>query len=177
MISELAALAGVKVSTVRYYEREGLLEEPLRTSGGYRCYDAEDLHRVRFLRRGQELGFTLRELAQITELSSGTRLGEVPAAEVARRGAAKLAELDARIADLQRVRTALDSLLSPGGFDPAAPCPVVAALAAEGDTSGPRRGGRGADDQLGDEPHRRRAAAVQQVEQRRHRRPADLDES
>lgn len=128
-ISELAAEAGVKVSTVRYYERRGLLPEPARSPGGYRTYDADDVRRVRFLRRGQELGFSLGELAGIARLSDRAREGTVPAGEVARAGTAKLSEIDQRIADLHRVREALAGLLSEDGFDPGAPCPVVTALA------------------------------------------------
>lgn len=130
-ISELADRAGVKVSTVRYYERRGLLPAPDRSTGGYRLYDEEDVRRVRFLRRGQDLGFTLAELATFVDLSDRARKGVVPAGEVARVGAAKLEEIDDRIADLQRVRDALDGLLSAPGFDPQAPCPVVSALVGE----------------------------------------------
>lgn len=103
-IAELAERAGVKVSTLRFYERRGVLPEPPRTTSGYRDFDESDVIRVRYLRRGQQLGFTLAELGELTALS-GTRV--VVAGEVAARGRDKLAELDARIADLVRLRGAL----------------------------------------------------------------------
>ncbi len=141
-ISELADRAGVKVSTVRYYERRGLLPTPDRSPGGYRLYDEEDVRRVRFLRRGQGLGFTLAELATFVAVSDRARTGTVTAGEVAEIGAAKLDEIDHRIADLHRMRDALDDLLSAPGFDPHAPCPVVAALASEPTSSSARHDAR-----------------------------------
>lgn len=127
LISELAATAGVKVSTIRFYERRGILDSPGRTPGGYRAYDQADVDRVRYLRRGQELGFTLVELSMLGSLS-GT--GEPLSGEVAALGAAKLAEIDQRIADLGRVRSALAGLLAAQCTEPDVPCPIIAALSA-----------------------------------------------
>lgn len=124
-ISELAARAGVKVSTVRFYERRGLLPLPTRSAGGYRDFPDEDVARVRFLRRGQQLGFSLAELGELTALS-GQRV--LMTGDVARLGRAKLAEIDERIADLARVRSALAGLLEQQCIDPDAACPVVSAL-------------------------------------------------
>ena len=137
MIAELAASAGVKVSTVRFYERRGLLPAPVRAANGYREYGGEDVRRVRFLRRGQDLGFGLTELAEVLELSGRVRDGLVPGEEVARRGGEKMAEISARIADLERMRTALSGLLAGPCPEPGAPCPVVAALV---DVDGPGAG-------------------------------------
>lgn len=128
LIAELAASAGVKVSTVRFYERRGLLPSPARTPNGYRAYDAEDVRRVRFLRRGQDLGFGLAELAEVLALSGRVRDGLVPGEEVVRRSGAKLDEISARIADLERMRAALLGLLADPCPEPGSPCPVVAAL-------------------------------------------------
>jgi len=126
MISELAEAAGVKVSTIRFYERRGILGAPGRTASGYRAYDAGDVDRVRYLRRGQELGFTLAELATMLGLS---RSRDPFTAEIAALGKGKLAEIDARIEDLVRVRSALAGLLDAQCADPSAPCPIVEALA------------------------------------------------
>ena len=126
LISELADAAGVKTSTVRFYERRGILGSPSRTPGGYRAYDADDVDRVRYLRRGQELGFTLAELGAMVALS-GSR--EPFTAEITALGTAKLAEIADRIADLERVRAALAGLLEAQCADPDAPCPIVTALA------------------------------------------------
>lgn len=121
------------MSTVRFYERRGLLPAPLRSPNGYRVYDAQDVRRVRFLRRGQDLGFTLSELAEFVALSDRSREGVVPVGEVRERGAAKVAEIDGRIEDLRRMREALVGVLQAPCVEPGTPCPVVAALAGEGD--------------------------------------------
>lgn len=125
MIGELARSAGVPVSTVRFYERRGLVAPAERSAAGYRHFDDGDATRVRFLKRAQELGFTLAELGVMLQLSRqrGVLRGDV---EVAAR--AKLDEIDGRIADLQRVRGAISSLLDDPCAGPDEPCPVVSAL-------------------------------------------------
>jgi len=126
LISELAAAGGVKVSSIRFYERRGLLKAPHRTGRGYREYDDADVTRVRYLKRGQELGFTLAELGALLEVTgvSGPLSGEVTAL-----GRAKLVEVDQRIADLVRMRAALAGLLDAQCVEPDVPCPVMGALA------------------------------------------------
>ncbi len=121
---ELAAQAGTKVSAIRFYERAGLLPEPKRSPNGYREYDAEDARHVRFLRRGQELGFTLAELGTFAALTGGT----APAAEVTQRALSKVGEIDRRIADLMRTRAALLTIAERPPTTPDAPCPVIEAL-------------------------------------------------
>ena len=136
--AELARLADVRPSTLRYYERSGLLPPPARDPNGYRRWDDEHLRRVRFLRRGQELGFTLEELAEIDVLSATARghdgdagdSGEVHDA-LARVARGRMADIETRIADLSRMAVAITGLLAVDGFDPDAPCPVVGALARE----------------------------------------------
>lgn len=120
LISELATAAGVKVSSIRFYERRGLLEPPRRSSGGYREYGDADVTRVRYLKRGQELGFTLSEL--------GGLVARPVAGDVGALGAAKLVEIDQRITDLVAMREALAGLLAAQCIEPEAPCPVMAAL-------------------------------------------------
>jgi DNA-binding transcriptional MerR regulator len=124
-IGELARAGGVPISTLRFYERRGILTAPARSSSGYRSYDVDAVLRVRFLRRAQQLGFTLAECAAMLAWSrQGVRRGPI-----VRAGAAKLEEIDGRIADLRRVRRALAGLLAAPCIDLAAPCPIVAALA------------------------------------------------
>jgi len=132
-IAELASRARVKVSTVRYYEREGIVAAPARTTNGYRHYDDDDLQLLRFLRRGQELGFTLAELTEFTALSAGLRSGSVEAHVVSAAAAGKIREIDDRIADLQHTRDAIEALLRQQCIDPLAPCPIVSALTAGSD--------------------------------------------
>src|SRR5271155_1608623 len=67
-IGELAGSAKVNVQTIRFYEREGLLRRPSRNASGYRCYEQRDLEQVTFIRRSQELGFTLAEIRQLNDL-------------------------------------------------------------------------------------------------------------
>jgi DNA-binding transcriptional MerR regulator len=67
-IGELARNAGVNIQTIRFYEREGLLRKPPRSASGYRCYEQSDREQVSFIRRSQELGFTLAEIKQLTGL-------------------------------------------------------------------------------------------------------------
>jgi MerR family transcriptional regulator, copper efflux regulator len=67
-IGELAFKAGVNIQTIRFYERQGLVPPPLRNRSGYRCYSAAELERVTFIKRNQELGFSLREILELLEL-------------------------------------------------------------------------------------------------------------
>jgi MerR family mercuric resistance operon transcriptional regulator len=133
-IGELARRAGVKVSTVRFYERHGILAEPARTPGGYRDYDEETLTYLRFLRRGQELGFCLAELGEFSEMSAQSGSGRVTGAAVSAAAERKLSEIDGKLADLRRTRDAIAGLLSDQCPDLSAPCPIIAALAGAPDS-------------------------------------------
>lgn len=123
-ITELARQSGVRTSTIRFYERAGLLPAPVRSANGYREYLETDAVHVRFLKRGQELGFTLAELGEFAALTGG----ELPAAEVTDQVRAKIEEIDQRIDDLQRTRAALVSVAERPTSSPAAICPIVEAL-------------------------------------------------
>lgn len=102
-VGTAAAYAGVGVQTLHYYERERLIEAPARTAAGYRLYSREMVHRVRAIKRAQSLGFTLQEIRELIGIAEdGRPLAEV--AEVARR---RMADVDARIEQLQGVREAL----------------------------------------------------------------------
>ncbi len=125
-IGQLASAAGVPISTVRFYERRRLVLPSTRTSGNYRLYDSADVDRVRFIQRAQTLGFTLTDVEVLLRFSSGQVVRRAQLNQVA---ALKLADLDARIGDLKRVRRGLVTLLRQPCFDPDAPCPVIGALA------------------------------------------------
>ncbi|MDY7526358.1 MULTISPECIES: MerR family transcriptional regulator [unclassified Cryobacterium] len=131
LIAELALRAGVKISTVRFYERTGVLAKPERTNSGYRDYRDSDVRRMRFLRRGQELGFTLAELHEFDRFSQTVRAGSVTAGDVAEVAAQKLREIDEKIADLQRTSLAIKGLLEVQCVDASVPCPIVSALAGQ----------------------------------------------
>jgi DNA-binding transcriptional MerR regulator len=118
-ISELARAAEVGISTVRFYERRGLVTPTARTHGGYRHYDREALRRLKFIRRAQRLGFTLAEVEQILAVSgaAGDDFGDVITE--------KVAEIEQRLRDLDRVRLALLEVAANGVQEQ---CPIIAAL-------------------------------------------------
>jgi Zn(II)-responsive transcriptional regulator len=126
-IGELARRAGVNIQTVRYYERRGLLPAARRRPSGYREYTDAGLDRLRFIRRAQELGFTL---AEIDELLSLRLARATTASDVKARAEAKIAAIDERLRDLERIRGALAHLAGGcgGGGDPLGECPLLDAL-------------------------------------------------
>lgn len=104
---QLAARAGVNLQTVRYYERRGLLAEPPRRESGYREYGLESVQTLRFIKRAQELGFTLKEVEQLLNLASGGPEACDAAQDLANH---RIADLEGRIADLQAMRDSLARL-------------------------------------------------------------------
>jgi Hg(II)-responsive transcriptional regulator len=106
--SELADRAGVNSETLRYYERRGLLPEPPRTPGGYRDYPASAVYRLVFIKRAQELGFTLDEVDELLHLDAGGPDGCDAARALAER---RRADLRRRIADLHRMHDSLTALV------------------------------------------------------------------
>jgi Hg(II)-responsive transcriptional regulator len=106
---EVANQAGVNVETLRYYERRGLLPEPLRQESGYRAYDADTVGTVRFIKRAQELGFNLAEVDVLLQLAAGGPENCEVVQELADR---KIEELEARIATLGAMRDSLQRLVA-----------------------------------------------------------------
>jgi Hg(II)-responsive transcriptional regulator len=105
----VAARAGVNVQTLRYYERRGLVPEPPRTPSGYRAYPTAVVGTIRFVKRAQELGFTLDEVAELLHLAEGGPDECDTARHVAEtRGH----DLDRKISDLQRMRDSLAELVT-----------------------------------------------------------------
>lgn len=125
-IGVLAHRAGVAIDTIRYYEREGLLPEPARRVSGYRSYDEHAVARLRFIRRAKELGFALQEIRELLALSADRQRG---VKAVKRRAEQRLQAIEARLADLQRVRDGLRALVDacPGHGAPEK-CPILRAL-------------------------------------------------
>lgn len=107
--SELAGQAGVNPETLRYYERRGLLDEPPRSPGGFRDYPPSTVELLRFIKRAQQLGFTLDEVENLLHLIDGGPDSCDAARALAR---ARVADLEARIADLQRMRDSLVELVA-----------------------------------------------------------------
>lgn len=127
--SEVATRAGVNVQTLRYYERRGLLGRPPRTASGYRQYPDDAVRIVRFVKRAQDLGFTLDEVEQLLRLRrvSPSRRGSVRALATA-----KITDIDTRIQQLTAMRAALDKMLSACCGDGALECPILEALEQDG---------------------------------------------
>jgi Hg(II)-responsive transcriptional regulator len=107
--AEVAGRAGVNPQTLRYYERRGLLPVPPRSAAGYRSYPDDTVRVIRFVKRAQELGFTLDEVEELLHLARGGPSSCASARAVA---SARLADLTAKIADLERMRTSLRQLVN-----------------------------------------------------------------
>lgn len=128
-IGRVARSAGLAIDTVRYYEREGLLEKPARTASGYRHYTTDAVARLRFILQAKDLGFSLSEIKELLALrvAPGSSCADVRA-----RAEHKIAEVDRRIASLERMRGALVKLASAcSGKGPVAQCPILEALERE----------------------------------------------
>ena len=126
-IGKLAARAGVSVDTVRYYEKSGLLAPQSRLASGYRRYGDLQVARLRFIRRAQELGFSLRDIRELLAVSK-----ERDVARVKRTAQQKLADVEQRIRALERVRGALTTLVATcPGHGRSADCPILQALGSE----------------------------------------------
>jgi DNA-binding transcriptional MerR regulator len=125
LIAEAAGLAGVNPQTLRYYERRGLVRPRGRRSSGYREYSAEEVRIVRFIKRAQDLGLSLDDAEELLTLRRVRPAHRASVRQVAER---RMADLDARIRDLQQMRQALGALVDAcrDGHDPA--CPILEAL-------------------------------------------------
>jgi len=129
MTGELAKRAGVNVETLRFYERKGLVPVPPRRASGYRQYPADSVPRIRFIKRAQELGFTLGEIGEL--LSLRVRAGTTPA-DVRGRAERKLADIRRKIDDLKAIERALGKLTAAcSGDGPLDDCPILHHLEGE----------------------------------------------
>ncbi|MCC4819453.1 Hg(II)-responsive transcriptional regulator [Vibrio lentus] len=122
-ISELAKSAGVNVETIRYYERRELIQQPLKPEQGFRDYTDATLERVLFIKRAQELGFTLEEISNLLQLGDENCLSVQEIAEH------KLVNVRAKIVDLCRLESVLDNLVTQCKCNPSeSSCPIVETL-------------------------------------------------
>ena len=126
-IGRLAKQVGVNIDTIRYYERNGLIPEPVRRASGYREYEAADVSRLRFILRAKELGFTLAEIGELLSLSADRDVRGVK-----QRAEDRLDQVEHKIKELQRVRKGLKTLIDAcPGHGALESCPIVAALSGE----------------------------------------------
>jgi MerR family mercuric resistance operon transcriptional regulator len=123
-IGRVAKAAGVNVETIRFYQRLRLLEEPARPPGGVRRYGGESVARLRFIKRAQQLGFSLAEVQRLLILEDPQSCGKARSL-----AAEKLALVEARIADLERMRGALKELVARCDVRRGkVACPIIATL-------------------------------------------------
>ena len=125
-IGGLARHGGVGVETIRYYQRRGLLPTP-RRGGSVRRYDEEALKRLRFIRSAQAAGFTLEQVGELLALDASH--DRARARNLAK---ARIADLDTKIAELERARDALKRLARECGANSKGPCPIIMAFEREG---------------------------------------------
>lgn len=125
-IGEVARRAAISIDTVRYYERRQLLPAPARRESGYRQYGDGDVQRLRFIVRAKSLGFALEDIRSLLDLSTDHERG---VHGLHARASAKLADIETRIAQLQKMRRGLRQLVAAcpgsGALDH---CPILAAL-------------------------------------------------
>jgi MerR family mercuric resistance operon transcriptional regulator len=125
-IGQVARQAGVKVETVKFYERQGLIEQPPRPASGYRTYPPQAAARIRFIRRAQELGFSLKEIGELLSLRFTP---ETSCAEVKARAEAKIATIERKREALRKMQEALQRLAAAcKGEGPVSECPILEAM-------------------------------------------------
>ena len=124
-ITKTAKAAGVNTQTLRYYERRGLLPRPARRHSGYREYSHDAVRIVRFIKRAQELGFSLDEIDELVRLRGVRRSERHRVRAIAER---KIADIDRKIAQLQSMRGALRQLVKACHDGRTADCPIIDAL-------------------------------------------------
>lgn len=125
-IGELARATGTKVNTIRFYEDIGLLPSPMRTASGRRTYGAADVRRLSFIRHGRGLGFSVEEIRSLLALADEPDRDCAEAAAIARR---HLQDIEARIARLETLRTALTGVAASCDGGRIADCRVIEAIA------------------------------------------------
>jgi len=122
-ISRLARLGGVNLETIRYYERTGLLPKPPRTASGYRMFPPDAARRLRFIKRAQELGFSLAEIRDLFSLR--VRQG-TSRADIRSRANAKVADIDQKLRALKAMKKTLLALCDRcDGCGPLNDCPIL----------------------------------------------------
>ena len=122
-IAAVAREAGVGVETVRYYERRGLIAQPKKALGSIRRYGSHHVRRIRFVKRAQELGFTLDEVDSLLELEDGSDRRSIQ-----RIAGMRLEEVRSRISDLRRIERTLAHLIEHCRSGATPSCPIIDAI-------------------------------------------------
>jgi MerR family transcriptional regulator, copper efflux regulator len=127
-IGQVAKQSGVSVETIRYYEKEGLIEEPERKESGYRQYKREAIARLSFIQQAKELGFSLKEIGELLSIKSDAKCSAVK--QLAQE---KLDDIESKIKMLQRMRKSLKKLINVcPGQAPISDCPILEAISVQG---------------------------------------------
>jgi MerR family mercuric resistance operon transcriptional regulator len=128
-IGEVAKRAAVHIETMRYYERQGLVARPPRSRSNYRLYPEETVQRVQFIKRAQQLGFSLKEIQELLALRTAS---QAQCADVRERTLAKIHEIEHKVRRLQAMHTALTKFTAAcTGQGHLADCPILESLNAE----------------------------------------------
>lgn len=128
-IGKVATEASVGIETIRFYEREGLIDDPPRRASGYRNYPRDTILRLRFIKRAKELGFSLKEIKELLtlKLATGTTCNQMKA-----QADQKIDDIKSKIRTLQRMKRELKKLSSAcGGKGSISECPILDALEQE----------------------------------------------
>ena len=128
-IGQMARSAGASVETIRFYERQGLLQHPARSPSGYRKYPPEAVSRVRLIRQAKDLGFSLKEIKELLALRV---MPGKSCRDVRSRAERKIVDIEQRIVALRRMKAALTKLAAAcTGRGPTSECPILEALETE----------------------------------------------
>lgn len=127
-IGQAAERSGVSAKMIRHYESIGLVERARRTDGGYRIYDTNDIHTLRFIRRARDLGFSMKEIGQLLGLWRNRRRASGDVRRVAQQ---HISELDHKIEELQAMRRTLNALVESCHGDRRPDCPILDDLAGD----------------------------------------------
>jgi len=128
-IGKVAEQAGIGIETIRFYERKELIGPPPRSASGYRQYPDTIVQRLRFIRRAKELGFSLKEIKELLELHADP---QATCGDIKQRAELKLADINKRIDDLEKMRVALQVLLaSCSSNGTSIECPIMQAITRE----------------------------------------------
>ena len=127
-IGQAADASGVSAKMIRHYEAIGLMAKARRTDSGYRIYDGNDVHTLRFIRRGRALGFSMKEIERLLGLWRNRRRASGDVRRVAQQ---HITELDQKIAELQAMRRTLYQLVQHCHGDRRPECPILDDLAGE----------------------------------------------
>lgn len=131
-IGDLAAATNTGVETVRWYEKVKLLPAPARSAGNYRLYGPEHLHRLSFIRRGRDLGFTVDQIRELLALADDRSRSCAEVDVIAR---AHLAEVERKLSDLTRLARELRDVIGQCGCGSVADCRIIEALSPHGEPS------------------------------------------